>query len=159
VLALELPKNNLPPDFEAVIAWPPSVNNYWRTGVQLPSLEAIQSRVKEHGWGSFWKWLRSRTRTNTFLGKRGQIYREAVAWQLIRSRGKFGGADIIVEITLRPPTKAAPDIDNFNKAIFDALEHAGIFENDRQICQLLETRAAPVRGGEVEVRIWRSRAR
>lgn len=158
MLALELPENNLEPDFEATIGWPPSVNNYWRAGVQLPSAAAMEERVASAGWSGFWKWLRARTRTNTFLGDKGKVYREAVAWQLIRERGKFGSADIVVEVDLHPPTKAPPDIDNFNKALFDALEHAAIFENDRQIVQLLETRREPIRGGLVRVRIWRSRA-
>ena len=160
MLKLELPDNELEPDLEIRIAWPPSINSYYRSGIILPSGQDMEAAYIQHGqeWRKFWHWLRRRVRTNTFLSEPARTYREAVAWQLARVRERFGDADIVMELTQHPPTRLRPDIDNFLKATFDAVEHAGIFTNDRQIVQLLLTRGQPVKLGETHIRIWRSRA-
>lgn len=158
MLKLSLPDNDLEPDLEFECAWPPSINHYYGNGILLPKLEEIIARHAEHGFSGFWKWLRGRCRVTTFIKERGKVYREALAWQLVRQRGKFGSADVVIELELHPPTAFKPDVGNFNKALFDAIEHAGVIDNDRQIAQLLETRCAPTPRGSVVVRLWRSRA-
>jgi crossover junction endodeoxyribonuclease RusA len=42
-----------------------------------------------------------------------------------------------VEIILYPPDARRRDIDNYNKALFDALTHAGIWEDDSQVQRML----------------------
>jgi crossover junction endodeoxyribonuclease RusA len=41
-----------------------------------------------------------------------------------------------MEIVLRPPDRRGRDVDNFHKAILDALEHAEVYHNDNQVRDL-----------------------
>ncbi|WP_407065701.1 RusA family crossover junction endodeoxyribonuclease [Enterobacter kobei] len=58
-----------------------------------------------------------------------------------------------VEIILYPPDARRRDIDNYNKALFDALTHAGIWEDDSQVKRMLVEWAPQVPGGKVEITI------
>ncbi|EOC3440315.1 RusA family crossover junction endodeoxyribonuclease, partial [Escherichia coli] len=42
-----------------------------------------------------------------------------------------------VEIVLFPPDNRIRDLDNYNKALFDALTHAGVWEDDSQVKRML----------------------
>ncbi|MCV5079210.1 RusA family crossover junction endodeoxyribonuclease, partial [Escherichia coli] len=44
-----------------------------------------------------------------------------------------------VEIVLFPPDNRIRDLDNYNKALFDALTHAGVWEDDSQVKRMLGT--------------------
>lgn len=158
-LALPEPDLDRDPDFECELPWAPSINNYYRQGIILPAVEKVQERIREHGWSDFFPWLRKQVRTSTFLSKAGKNYREACGFLLVRQLraqgGGVGTSRVAMEVVLHPPTSRAHDIDNFNKAIFDALEHVHVFENDAQIHQLLETKGHPISSGRVEVRIWK----
>lgn len=58
-----------------------------------------------------------------------------------------------VEITLYPPDARRRDIDNYNKALFDALTHAGVWEDDSQIKRMLVEWGPIVPKGKVEITI------
>ena len=58
-----------------------------------------------------------------------------------------------VEIVLYPPDERRRDIDNYNKALFDALTHAGIWEDDSQVRRMLVEWGPKVPGGRVEISI------
>ena len=45
-----------------------------------------------------------------------------------------------MEVYLYPPDKRKRDVDNVLKPLLDALEHAGVYENDSQIDKLCITR-------------------
>jgi len=60
-----------------------------------------------------------------------------------------------VEITLYPPDKRCRDIDNYNKALFDALTHAGVWEDDSQVKRMLVEWGPVVPNGKVEIMITR----
>ncbi|MGP1938918.1 RusA family crossover junction endodeoxyribonuclease, partial [Citrobacter freundii] len=47
------------------------------------------------------------------------------------------------------------DIDNYNKALFDALTHAGVWEDDSQIKRMLVEWGPVVPKGRVEITISR----
>jgi crossover junction endodeoxyribonuclease RusA len=49
--------------------------------------------------------------------------------------------------------RRAADLDNRLKALNDALEHAGVFDDDEQIDELHVTRGPIVKGGECFVMI------
>ena len=42
---------------------------------------------------------------------------------------------------------------NLQKPLLDALEHAGVYEDDSQIDLLITRRCEPVAGGKIEVRL------
>ena len=52
---------------------------------------------------------------------------------------------------LRPRDKRKMDIDNRIKATLDALEHAGVFDDDFQVDHLEMIRGEPIKGGLLHV--------
>ncbi|EFK0706306.1 RusA family crossover junction endodeoxyribonuclease, partial [Escherichia coli] len=45
------------------------------------------------------------------------------------------------------------DLDNYNKALFDALTHAGVWEDDRQVKRMLVEWGPVIPKGKVEITI------
>ena len=89
------------------------------------------------------------------LSKRGREFRQEVI-ELLDSR--FAEDEELREylplvdrlgvgIMLDPPTRRAFDVDNRAKAVLDALEHAGVYEDDGQIDSLTLTRGELFKGG------------
>lgn len=112
-----------------VLPYPPSVNTYWR-------------------W----------TPRGVLVSERGREYRKEVTPIVIRTRiiqnlGKFAAADRLeVRVLLCPPDRRRRDIDNTQKALLDALRHAGAFADDEQV-DALDVRRGPVGGGVVYIKI------
>lgn len=115
---------------EITLPWPPSVNHYWR-----------------------------HVGHRTLLSKKGREYRKAVAINVLLVTNALEGCreplvgDVEVSIVAHPPDKRRRDLDNLPKAILDALEHAGVFEDDNQVARLVIERGAMWPGGEVRVTI------
>jgi crossover junction endodeoxyribonuclease RusA len=83
-----------------------------------------------------------RNNRRTFINDRGKAYRQLIYCTLHQCIGKEGNwdgeplnGDLKVQITIFPPDKRKRDMDNTKKALFDALQHAGLFEDDNQICR------------------------
>lgn len=94
------------------LPYPPTVNNYYK------------------------KW-----NNQIVISPAGRAYRKLInqtLWLCIAREGKWDGeamqGDLMVEIIIYPPDKRKRDIDNIKKALFDALQHAGLFKDDYQIC-------------------------
>ncbi len=58
-----------------------------------------------------------------------------------------------VEIILYPPDKRIRDLDNYNKALFDALTHAGVWEDDSRVKRMLVEWGPVFPKGKVEITI------
>lgn len=89
--------------------FPPSTNTYWRN---------VKGR--------------------TLISERGRRYRLAVLkilYTVDRDRLPFEGR-LAVELDLYPPDRRRRDVDNYSKALLDALEHAGVYADDEQIYDL-----------------------
>lgn len=93
------------------LPYPPTVNHYWG---QLGSKK--------------------------FLGKKGKEFREAVFLCCLNARKGTLNGRLHMEVYLYPPDKRKRDVDNVLKPLLDALEHAGVYENDSQIDKLCITR-------------------
>jgi crossover junction endodeoxyribonuclease RusA len=52
-----------------------------------------------------------------------------------------------------PPDRRRRDLDNLAKPTLDALEHAGVYEDDSQIDLLIIRRQDVVRGGSLQVAV------
>jgi crossover junction endodeoxyribonuclease RusA len=96
------------------LPWPPSVNSYWRRGNNV-----------------------------TYLTKKAREFRNEVCHNILNSDEPVddmltGRLAVHLELTL--PDRRKRDIDNHIKAAVDALEHAGVFEDDEQIDDLRVTR-------------------
>lgn len=79
----------------------------------------------------YWRSFRGRQ----ILSKRAREYRAKVV-KAVASVGKVDGPCSVI-ITLHPPDKRRRDVDNYSKAILDALTHAGIWDDDSQVKQLV----------------------
>ena len=92
-----------------VLPFPPSVNTYWRA----PNKGPLKGRH--------------------LISEKGRAYQSAECAAIIeqlRCLPKPSSSPAAVEILLFPPDARRRDIDNYNKALFDALTHAGIWEDD-----------------------------
>ena len=58
-----------------------------------------------------------------------------------------------VLVMVYPPDNRRRDLDNIFKALLDAIEHAGVYVNDNQICDLQAVRCDVIKGGQVVVHI------
>lgn len=108
-----------------VLPLPPSVNTYWRKS--------------PHGM---------------YITQQGKDFRLQVA-EIVAERQclKFGTKRLFMAVRLCMRDKRASDLDNRMKALLDALEHAGVFDNDEQIDELTILRGPIVKGGECYVMI------
>jgi crossover junction endodeoxyribonuclease RusA len=110
---------------QARLPYPPSINDYYG---------------------------RSRKTGAVYLKKPARIFRKQVAG-LLYGRHRFGSARLAIRVDLFPP-RYAGDVDNPIKALLDALEHAGTFDNDKQVKDLRMVWRHPVSGGAVEIQVW-----
>lgn len=85
------------------------------------------------------------------LGDAGRSYRLEV-WAKTRQKGlKRLLGPLAVEIEAYPPDRRVRDLDNLLKAVLDALQHAGAYENDSQIDRLTITRREVRKPGHLTV--------
>ena len=111
---------------EFYLEYPPSVNNYY-----------------------------VRTKYGTMVGKVGKAFRERIIESIQEQLGPFDPLDqrLYVAMVLFPPDKRKRDLDNTQKALLDAIKHAGVYVDDEQIDQLTIYRGATVSGGKVYVQV------
>lgn len=95
------------------LPYPPSVNHYWR-----------------------------HFRGRTVISREGRTFRTNVCALLAGGNGPRkppSGGRIALAMDAFPPDRRRRDLDNIQKAVLDALQHAGVYEDDNQI-DLLVTR-------------------
>lgn len=112
--------------YEFEMPWPPSVNGYWRT-----------------------------FRNRQIISKRGREYRASAISRLVDlglNDEKVSG-HLQVTLVLNPPTLRKYDIDNFNKALFDAMSHADFWLDDEQIVSLNIKKGVKTKGGNIQVTV------
>jgi len=115
-----------------VLPFPPSVNTYWRA----PNKGPLAGRH--------------------LISAKGRAYQSvacAAIVEQLRRLPKPTSAAAAVEITLFPPDARRRDIDNYNKALFDALTHAGVWKDDSQVKRMLVEWGPVTKKGRVEITI------
>jgi len=114
-------------EHEPVIAlalpYPPSINNYYG----------------------------KRRSGQVFIKQAGMDYRNNVillirSWHIKKRQG-----EVELQIAVWPPDKRKRDLDNVLKALLDAMQHAGVYDNDCQIYKLSIERFEKVKGGRIVV--------
>jgi len=86
------------------------------------------------------------------MSAKGREFREAVQTFVIDNNiPKFGDKKLKLTLILRPRDKRKIDIDNRIKAVLDALEHAGVFDDDFQVDHIEMIRGDNIKGGLLHV--------
>lgn len=112
---------------EFILPWPPSVNHYYK-----------------------------RTKAGkVFISDKGRKYRLSVS-EVVASIGNpsFGASNVNVEVEAFPPDNRKRDLDNVvGKALFDALQKARVYDDDRQIKKVTASMHQQTLNGKMIVRI------
>ncbi|AVJ17193.1 hypothetical protein CLM71_08640 [Serratia sp. MYb239] len=114
------------------LPFPPSVNGYWRA----PNKGSLKGRH--------------------LISDRGRKFNsEALASILeqLNRKPRVLTCDLAVSVVFYPPSRARRDLDNYFKALFDAMTKAGIWLDDSQIKKLSAEWGPVTKGGKVELRI------
>ena len=109
---------------QLTLPFPPSINTYWR-----------------------------RAGNRIYLSERGREFRKRVCDIVALQKVETTYQPLQLNIDLYPRSRRKFDTDNFLKATLDALEHAGVYENDSQVKRIEAEKHEPVAGGRTEVRI------
>lgn len=100
------------------LPWPPSINHYWR-----------------------------HTKNGHYISNEGKEYRQIVFFHALKHRGTFDkDCRLTISIDAYPPDKRKRDLDNVLKSLLDALQHAGVYQDDSQIDRLSISRKMPLNG-------------
>ena len=88
------------------------------------------------------------------ISREGRAYRAAIA-PLVRLAhcGTLAGR-LGLRLDFHPPDKRRRDLDNLNKALWDAMCKCGLYGDDSQIKEFHSTMQEPKIGGSVKVQIW-----
>lgn len=106
------------------LPWPPSVNHYYR-----------------------------RVGNATLISKEGRRYRRRVQGEVLLAGSPSIEGRLAVTIVASPPDKRQRDLDNLQKALLDALQHARVYRDDCQIDRITIERGSVIGGGGVRVEI------
>jgi crossover junction endodeoxyribonuclease RusA len=106
------------------LPYPPSVNHIWR-----------------------------RSGPRTVISREGRRYRRDVRAALAAMKVERMDGRLAVRVTVCPPDHRRRDLDNVQKALLDALAHAGVYRDDSQIDRLEVHRGPVTPGGRVLVEI------
>lgn len=109
------------------LPFPPSVNTYWRN-----------------------------TRQGVLISASGRCFRSnalAAVMEQLKRRPQPITVNVEVSVLLFPPDKRQRDLDNYLKALFDSLTHAGVWGDDSQIKRFSVEWRDQVKQGKVEVTI------
>lgn len=119
------------PSWKIKIAWPPSVNHVWR---KTPSGRIYLTREA--------KTFRADVMSRVAVARcHGALPKAALA------------GNLAVAMELYPPDRRRHDVDNYSKAVLDALTHAHLWRDDSQVKrQTVEVRE-PKAGGQVVLTI------
>jgi Holliday junction resolvase RusA-like endonuclease len=90
----------------------------------------------------YWRHVGSRV----LISRQGRQYRQDVAQRVQAGRPLTGR--LAVHLQVFPPDKRRRDLDNLQKPLLDALQHAGVYEDDSQI-DWLSCERMPASGGRV----------
>ncbi|HAT1569292.1 TPA: RusA family crossover junction endodeoxyribonuclease [Kluyvera cryocrescens] len=126
------PKNTGAVGMTLVLPFPPSVNTYWRA----PNKGPLAGR-----------------HLVSADGRKFQSAACAAIIEQLRRLPKPSTEQAAVEITIYPPDARRRDLDNYNKALFDALTHAGVWEDDSQVKRMLVEWGPITPKGRVEITI------
>lgn len=95
----------------------------------------------------------ARSGNRTYLPKKVLEYRKQVADIVADAGHPTLTGRLAIFIAVHPASKRRCDLDNFCKAVFDALTHAGVWEDDSQVDDMQVIRQEIIKGGRMVVLI------
>lgn len=111
--------------YNITLPWPPSNNRYYR-----------------------------HNRGRTHISDEGQAYRDRVAGIIKDLMLDIGlSTPVKIRIECHMPDRRRRDLDNLQKAAFDALTKAGFWQDDQQVDYYSVKRMSIVKGGKLELTI------
>lgn len=117
--------------WEIKIAWPPSVNHVWR---KTPAGRIYLTREA--------RMFRADVMSRVAVARcHGVLPKTALA------------GNLAVAMELYPPDRRRRDVDNYSKAVLDAMTHARLWRDDSQVKQQTVAVCAPKPGGQVVLTI------
>ena len=126
--------------YSLFLDWPPSVNHVWR---KFSGRIVLDPRVKT---------FRLSTASRVAVARaRGELAKDTLS------------GDVAVKLVLLPPDKRKRDLDNYCKALFDALTFSRVWYDDHQIQMILMAFGEQIKFGLVKLTIeelsdgWRKR--
>lgn len=92
-------------------------------------------------------------RGRKILSKRGREYKKITHGLILEAghSGKRLNGRLAVTVILTPPDRRGRDIDNYCKALLDALTHAEVWIDDSQVKRLVIEMMAPKKPGMVQL--------
>jgi len=90
-------------------------------------------------------------RGRTLISEAGREYRREVTRLLWGNGHDLGAQRLKMRIDIFPPDNRRRDLDNCAKAVLDALQHGGVYQDDGQIDDLRLVRCAVVPYGTLVV--------
>jgi crossover junction endodeoxyribonuclease RusA len=88
----------------------------------------------------------------TLISREGRRFRKTVCARLAALGVRRLKGPLRIEIEVYPPDRRRRDIDNVQKALLDALQHGGLYDDDSQIVKLDIEKLGRVAGGRTIVR-------
>ena len=109
------------------LPFPPSVNTYWRNTSRGVLISASGRSFRSNAIGAVYEQLKRRPLQIT--------------------------VNVAVSVILYPPDKRDRDLDNYLKAAFDSLTHAGVWLDDKQIKRVFVEWGPVTKKGKAEITI------
>lgn len=109
---------------EFELPYPPSINHYWR-----------------------------RVGSRTLISREGRRFRGRVIAILAAMGIRPISGRLAMSVEVYPPDNRRRDLDNVFKALLDAMQHGGAYDDDSQIVRLSIEKRKPIEGGKTIVRI------
>jgi crossover junction endodeoxyribonuclease RusA len=133
-----------------MLPMPPSANRYWKI-IMLPS-KGLTWPLLVPNVRAIWKYFRAMNK----LSDEAETYKADLLERFNsgESRPRMSSSALCVDIVVCFATNARQDIDNRVKPLLDALQAAGVMEDDTQIVDLRVRRGPVIKGGRVVVRVW-----
>lgn len=98
----------------------------------------------------YWRRVGSRT----LISREGRRYFAAVLAVVMGRLRQPARGPVRLHVTLHPPDARRRDMDNVLKPLIDAMENAGVYEDDSQIVELHVVKREPRPCGRVLVRVF-----